>query len=250
MGLPGSGKSTLAEGLLADIPELCCGDAALLKYYRQRQGGLARAVVSLMPPSLWRHRVAAQEAASALHAFSSAYPELMAVMFDIVARSRVRPELRSGVLYAMFKRFGEYHMIANHSDAKGAVIVEEGLALGLITVMCCLPVDRLCKADTAAYVESMPQLSGIVYVRVDISQCAKRLMQRSELPLMWASASGSDLEEHLSFSQSVLDHAVPLLEARGVSVCMVDNHDGALKSVGKAVHQYVASCLPLKGDSG
>lgn len=250
MGLPGSGKSTLARALLADVPELRCSDAVLIQYYKQRQRGLARAAISVMPPTFWRHRVAAQEATSALHMFCCAYPELMAVMFDVVARACLRPEWRSCVLYAMLKRIGEHHMIATNSDTLNVAVVEEGLALGLITVMGCLPIDCHCEVDIAAYVENMPHLSGIVYVKADIAQCARRLQHRAELPLLWAGSSQADLEAQLSFRQSVLDYAVPLLEARGVSVCTVDNNDGAFESVRMAVHQYAASGMPMKSNSG
>ena len=249
MGLPGSGKSTLATRLLADAPDLSSSESALLQCYKHRQRGLARALVNLLPPVLWKGRIEAQETTAALHAFSCAYPELMRITFDVVVRANMPADWRSCVLYAMLKRFGDHHLIATDSTVRGAVVVEEGLALGLITVMGSLPVDCPCDADIVAYVEKMPQLSGIVYVKADVTQCATRLLQRAELPLLWAGCSRAELEAQLSFSQSIFDRAVPLLIERGMSVCTVENQDGSLVSVSTAVRQFAASCILTKGES-
>jgi hypothetical protein len=249
MGLPGSGKSTLATRLLADAPDLSTSESALLQCYKHRQRGLARALVNLLPPVLWKGRIEAQETTVALHAFSCAYPELMRITFDVVVRANMPADWRSCVLYAMLKRFGNHHLMATESDARGAVVVEEGLALGLITLIGSLPVARPCDADIVAYVEKMPHLSEIVYVKADIAQCATRLLQRAELPLLWAGSSRDELEAQLTFSQSIFDRAVPLLMERGISVCTVENQDGSLDSVSTAVRQFTVSCMQMKGES-
>lgn len=246
MGLPGSGKSTLAAGLLSDLPALRSCDDALVQCYRQRQTGPVGAAIRLLPPSVWQHRIAAQEATTALHAFSCAYPELVMCMFDLLTRTTLPTDWRSCILFAMFKRFAEHQLI---SEAPDAILVEEGLTLGLMTVTNSLDVGSPCDAEIAAYVDAMPGLGGAIYVKADIAQCAERLLRRPELPLLWASCSRGELEAQLAYSQSIFDRAVPLLVARGVPVGTVENQDGSLESVSAAVRQFTASCILTKGES-
>jgi hypothetical protein len=191
MGLPGSGKSTLARGLLKELrrngPALLANEEAVVRCLRRRDDGVLRNVLKWLPYRAWEPVAGSRHALAELHVFSSAHPSLFALVFEMLSRGPVPLPVRQCVLYALYLHCAERQLLDARLRAGEGVIVEEGLVMGLLALLNCLPPEAPYDADIARFIRHMPAPFGLVWIDTDPSECAVRLARgRHGLELAFA----------------------------------------------------------------
>lgn len=229
MGLPSAGKSTLAHLLLKEMRE--CGgiwwpnDPAVIRCLRRREDGILRNLLKRFPYPVWEPISGSRHALAELHAFSSAHPALFELMFELVSRESVPPLVRQCVLYTLYLHCAERQLLDVHLRPGEGVIVEEGLAMGLLSLLDCLPPDAPCDGEVSRFVRHMPAPFGLVWIDADPAECVARLRRRPVLPLPWAECSDRELLELLVRRRHGLGLAFAECERRGIPCCRIPNSE-------------------------
>lgn len=230
MGLPGAGKSTLAARLLADLrrrgPALQGNEEAVVRCLRRRDDGVIRNLLKILPYPVWEPVAGSRHALAELHAFSSAHPSLWALAFELTSRAAVPPAVRQCILYALYQHGAERQLFDERLRAGEGVLVEEGLAMGLLALLDCLPVEEPCDDVVARYIAAMPAPFALVWIDADPAECAARLRLRPGLPLPWAQCIDGELMERLERGRRGLERACAACARRGIPCSRIQNPAG------------------------
>lgn len=244
MGLPGSGKSTLCRALLADPRARAAGilsnEEAVVRCLKRRDDGVLRNLLKCLPAAVWEPLSGSRNALAELHLFASENVPLLTLLFEMLNRRPLPLEWRQCILFAFFKRFAERRLMDLHLAPSEVVAVEEGFALGVITLLDTLSPGSPCEQEIERYVRSIPDLSGVFWIEVGPADCAARLRSRPELPLPWASRTEEQLLEQIAYSARCLELAAREFTRRGIAVCRVANPDGATDAARQVREQGLA----------
>ena len=241
VGLPGAGKSTLAPVLLQELQghggRWWPNDPAVIHCLRRRDDGILRNLLKRFPFPVWEPISGSRFTLAELHAFSCAHSPLFALVFELVSRENVPPQVRQCVLYALFIHFAERQLFDVHLKTGEGVIVEEGLAMGLLALLECLPLSASYEEEVARYVHHMPALVGLVWVDADPAECAARLRRRPQLPVPWAACSERELIEKLERDRQGLAFVLAECERRGIPCCRIPNSEGDAESASRLLRE-------------
>jgi hypothetical protein len=234
MGLLGAGKSTLARRLLEDLrPKgsvLLGNEEAVVRCLRRRDDGVICSLLKLFPYPVWEPVAGSRHALAELHAFSCAHPALWALAFELASRATLPSAVRQCILYALYRHGAERQLLDERLRAGEGVLVEEGLAMGLLALLDCLPIDEPCDDVVARYIAAMPASFALVWIDADPAECAARLRQRPGLPLPWAQCTDRELLERLERGRRCLDLAFAACGRRGILCSRISNAAGAAES--------------------
>lgn len=248
MGLPGSGKSTVAEALLRDIRRLGGGwqskDDAIRRCLRHRDDGLLRNLLKRLPHVVWEPLAGSRHAMLELHAFASTHVPLWQLWLEVMNRQPMPEAWRQCVLYAFFMRCIERQLLDAHLRDDEGVVVEEGFALGVITMLGCLPPGTPCESDVDRYVRHMPAPEAVIWIDADPDTCEARLRQRPVMPLLWEHCSDAELRAQLAYGRHCFELAARAFERRGIPVCRVPNPDGGGEEARRAVLRFCSTQMP------
>jgi hypothetical protein len=229
-GLPGSGKSSLARALLGQArrsgPTLLENDEAVRRCVRRRDDGRLGNLLKRLPVPLWEPILGGSRALAELQAFAGEHVPLLDLLFEALDRDEVRSASRQCIIYAFFKRCAERRLMDAHLAPDEGVVVEEGFARGLLTMLGGLPPGGADDLVIERYVQTMPAPFAVFWVDIDPEECAARLRRRPELPLVWAGSSDGELLAHLKFGRRCLESGARAMERAGIPVCRVSNAEG------------------------
>jgi hypothetical protein len=229
MGLPGSGKSTLTHVLLEDLHRrgstLLSNEEAVIRCIRRRDDGMVWNFLKRLPYIVWEPAAGSRHAMAELHLFSSAYLPLFGLMFEVLNRRPIPTALQQCILYAYYLHCAERYLLDTYLVAGEGVVVEEGLAMGLLAILGCLLPGSPCKQDIARYVSHMPAPFAIFWVDASPTECVKRLRMRPQMPLPWVECSDRELLENLEYNHHILDIAASELTDRGIPVHRIPNSE-------------------------
>lgn len=227
MGLPGSGKSTLAKVLLDEFQrknlKFFSNDNAVIRCIRRRDDGFLRNTLKKMPFRIWEPIAGIRNALEELHEFSSSNVSFFHFIYEVLNRNRIPLSWRECILYAFFKKSAENQLFHAYMLPHEGVVVEEGFAMGVITLLGCLPPDSPCSEDVARYVKSIPNPGAVFWVDVEPYECAARLRRRPEPPLFWKDCSNPELLDQLEYNHRCLLDAFDELQSLNIPVCRVPN---------------------------
>lgn len=230
MGLPGSGKSTLSCALAGEARRrgLAVRPAAeaVLRCIRRRDDGMLRNFLKRLPYPVWEPVAGVRHALAELHAFASDHVALFALWFEVLDRGPVPEAWRRCILHAFFRRCAERQLLDAHLAPDEGALVDEGFALGVITMLGCLPPGTPCEADVERYVRHAPAPYAVFWIDPDPAACAARLRRRPAMPLLWEACTESELLAHLEYGRHCMGLAAREYERRGIPVCRVGNDDG------------------------
>ncbi|MCX6995980.1 MAG: AAA family ATPase [Kiritimatiellaeota bacterium] len=232
MGLPGAGKSTLARVLLAELRQrglsMRSNEEAVIHCVRRRDDGILMNVIKRLPFGVWEPIAGSRYALLEFQLFSSAHTPLLGLVFEILNRDPVPPALQQCILYALYLHYAERQLLETHLGEGESVVVEEGVAMGLLALLGSLPPGKPCEEDIERYARDMPASFGVVWVDADPAICAARLRRRPQLPLPWAACSDEALLAHLEYGRHILDRAAAEFRRRGTPVCRIPNSEAAV----------------------
>ena len=230
MGLPGAGKSTLAHVLLKELRKggfpLLSSEEAVIRCIRRRDDGILKNLMKRLPFAVWEPVAGTRTSLDELHGFASMHADFFGLWFEVLNRGPVPETWRQCILYALFKRCVERQLWDAHLNSDENVLVEEGFMLGVITMLGCLPPGSPCEKDVDRYVRHMPVPFAVFRIETDPNECARRLRQRPEMPLLWAECTEPELIEQLEYGIHCLDMAAIKLARRGVPIFQVSNPEG------------------------
>lgn len=230
MGLPGSGKSTMALVLLKEMRkqgvELLSNEEAVIRCIRHRDDGMLRNFLKRFPFTLWEPVAGARNALGELHEFTSTHTAFFELLFEILNRRPIPVSWRQCILFAFFKKCVERQLIDRHLSHSDRVIIEEGFALGILTLLDCLPSGTPCEGDIERYIRHMPLPFVLFWIEAEPAECASRLRRRPEMPMLWANYKDSELLEKLEYGRHCLNVTAAKLDQQGVKVLRIKNPDG------------------------
>lgn len=230
MGLPGSGKSTLANILLEDIRRrglaILSNKEAVIRCIKRRDDGVLKNLLKQLPFPVWEPVAGVRSALPELHEFAGKHMPFFELLFNVLNRGPAPPAWRQGTLYAFFKKCAERQLMDRFLASDERVVVEEGFAMGVITLLSCMSPGYSCEEEVETYVRNMPVPFAVFYIDIEPSECAARLRLRPEMPLVWADCTNVELLDHLLFNRQSLELAAVELNKRSVPVCRVLNSNG------------------------
>lgn len=245
MGLPGSGKSTLTKILLKELRlrelPILTNEEAVTRCIKRRDDGIIRNLLKQLPFIVWEPVAGIRNALPELHEFASKNMAFMELLFNVLNRGTAQWEWRQSILYSFFnKKCPERQLMERFLASDERVLIEEGFAMGVNTLMGCLRPGTSCEKEIETYVRYMPPPSAAFYIDVEPSECIGRLRRRPELPLVWAACTDAELLQRLAFNRRCLDLAATELEKRNIPVCRVLNANGNEETSAKKVkHQGI-----------
>jgi len=229
MGLPSSGKSTLSPILLKEMQGhggiWWPNDQAVIRCLRRRDDGILRNLLKRFPYLVWEPISGSRHALAELHAFSCVHSPLFALIFELVSRENVPLLVRQCVLYALYQHCAERQLLDVQLGPGEGVIIEEGLAMGLLALLECLPLATPCNGEISSFVRHMPAPYALLWIDTDPAECLARLRRRPVLPLPWAEYSDRELTEHLERDRQGLAFVFSECERRGIPCCRIPNSE-------------------------
>lgn len=230
MGLPGAGKSTLARAWLREPRRtgalLLANEEAVIRCLRRRDDGLIRNLLKRFPHFVWEPVAGSRNALSELHAFSCAHPDLFALVFELVRAESVPRPVRQCILFAWYRHASERQLLEDRLRPGEAALVEEGLAMALLSLLDCLPSEATGTGEIDRFIRWMPAPSALVWIDTPPPECAARLRRRPEMPLPWQDCSDRELLDRLSRGRRGLEHAFAACERRGIPCLRIPNPEG------------------------
>jgi hypothetical protein len=241
MGLPGSGKSTLARALLRHMRQqgilFLSNEEAVVRCIRRRDDGIIRNILKKLPFIVWEPFSGTRHALAELHLFSSEHPALFELLFEILNRRPIPLAWRQCVLYAFYLHAAERQLLEIHLLRHEGCIVEEGMAMGLLAMLGCLPPGTPCREEVRRFVGSVPLPSALFWIDTNPSHCAARLRRRAQMPLPWEKCTDRELMDHLAYGRDCIASAIAEFKGKGVPVCVLQNDDGCSETAERLIRQ-------------
>jgi thymidylate kinase len=241
MGLPGAGKSTLykifLDELHSTIPNVFAKDDAVQLGIKTRDDGLIRNLAKKFPAQLWEPLCGMRNALPELHLFSSDHPELLELIFSVLAREKMSPAARQCIVYTFFQLFAEHQLISRTFSDEAFVAAEEGFVQSGSMLLGYLPSEKIPIEDIMKFVQLMPSLHALVWVDTHPVYCLSRLKRRPELPIVLQKKDDQEVMRFMTQARSCFDFLFRGLETRGISVYRVGNDDNQLELSGSEVRR-------------